>query len=157
MPQGSPRQRREGFSLVEVLCSILILGVGLAGILEGITLALKTSKDSEHLTAAALLAAGRIETLRAEGYLLPGEEEGDFGEGFPLYLWRQTISETTLDGLYEVSVAVELASSREPIYDLKTLLFEMPLSTSSGIQDDTTSSPAFENPRRRGVSRGLRP
>ena len=59
-----------GFSLVEVMCAILVLGVALAGLTQAVSLAITSSKDSELQTTAALLAAGVIETLRAEGDLV---------------------------------------------------------------------------------------
>ena len=54
-----------GFSLVEVMVAILILGIALVGLTQGITTALSSSKESELQTVAALFAAGQIETLRA--------------------------------------------------------------------------------------------
>jgi len=68
--------RNAGFSLVEIMCAILVLGIALVGLTEGITTALSSAKDSELQTAAALVAAGQIETLRAEGYIVDGETEG---------------------------------------------------------------------------------
>jgi prepilin-type N-terminal cleavage/methylation domain-containing protein len=114
------------FSLVEVLCAILILGVALVGLTQGLTVALHSSKDSELLSTAALFAAGQIESLRAEGGLENGEQEGDCGEGLSLYRWRQSIKPAGVDGLHEVAVTVENAKSAQPIYELRTLLFEMP-------------------------------
>jgi len=61
------RNRKRGFSLIEVMCAVAILGVALVGLTQGITTALGSNKESELQTTAALLAAGRIETLRAEG------------------------------------------------------------------------------------------
>ena len=46
------------FSLVEVLCAIFILGVGLVGLTQGITTALSSNKEAELQTAAALIAEG---------------------------------------------------------------------------------------------------
>lgn len=120
-----------GFSLVEVMCAILILGVALVGLTEGLTTALRASKDSERQTAAAWIAAGQIETLRAEGYVLEGETTGEVGIGAGAYRWRQSISETPIDGLHEVRVLVEGAGGGEPIYELRTLLFDPPVSRSS--------------------------
>src|SRR2546425_242814 len=100
------RHRDAGFSLVELMCAILILGVGLVGLTQGITTALSSNKESELQTTAALIAAGRIETLRAEGYLMEGEDEGDSEEGLALYHWRQTITRGKIDGLYDVAVVV---------------------------------------------------
>ena len=116
-----------GFSLIEVMCAILILGVGLVGLTQGITTALSSSKDSEVQSAAVLLASGQIETLRAEGYLIAGESEGE-GEGtLSNYTWIQTITETQPEGLFEVTVKVQKTSSGEEILELKTMLFDPPI------------------------------
>jgi prepilin-type N-terminal cleavage/methylation domain-containing protein len=129
--------RNSGFSLVEVMCAILILGVALAGLTQGVATALTSSKESELQTTAALLAAGRIETVRAEGYLTDGESEGDCGEGLALYRWRQTISSTSIDGLHDLDVVVENARTGKAIFELRTMLFEPPYdSTRSGAGRD---------------------
>jgi len=134
----SATRSTSGFSLVEVLCAILILGVGVAGLTHGITTALSASKESELQTAAALVAAGQIELLRADGFLINGVEEGECGEGLSLYRWRQTISSTDIEGLHEVEVVIEHTKSDQIIYELKTALFDPPLLSaldSSGGRD----------------------
>ena len=109
------------------MCAILILGVGLVGLAQGITAALTSSKESELQTTAALIAAGQIETLRAEGYLVEGVTEGDGGEGLSSYSWKQTIAANATDGLFEVTVTVENSKTGQAIYEIQTLLFD-PLS-----------------------------
>ncbi|MEK7677676.1 MAG: type II secretion system protein [Verrucomicrobiota bacterium] len=121
------RHRTAGFSLIEVMCAILILGIGLVGLTQGITTALSSSKESELQTTAALIAAGRIETLRAEGYLMDGESEGECGAGLSLYRWKQSVTSTTIDGLHEVEVVVQNSKSGQAIYELRTLLFDPPI------------------------------
>jgi type IV pilus modification protein PilV len=128
------KRHNAGFSLIEVMVAILILGVAVAGLTGGVTTALSSSKESELQTTAALLAAGRIETLRAEGDITDGDSDGDFGTGLSLYRWKQTITASEPDGLHEVDVSIEEAKSGKSIYDLKTLLFEAP--------DDTTTNGA---------------
>jgi prepilin-type N-terminal cleavage/methylation domain-containing protein len=123
--------RHAGFSLVEVMVAILILGIALVGLTQGITTALGSSKESELQTSAALIAAGQIETLRADGYLTDGETEGECGEGLSLYRWKQSITATTTAGLHEVAVVVENAKTGTAIYELKTLLFDPPSETES--------------------------
>ncbi len=117
-------QHNAGFSLIEVMVAILILGVALAGLAHGIATALGSSKESEWQTTAALFAAGKIETLRAEGGLENGETTGDCGAGLEAYRWKQTIGGTDIDGLHDVAVVVENAQDGREIYELKTLLFE---------------------------------
>src|SRR5690242_8129598 len=102
---------RNAFSLVEVLCAVLILSIAVVGLTQGLTTALGSNKEAEIQSAAALLAAGQIEILRADGYLVEGETEGE-GEGnLSAYKWKQTVSQTKLEGLYEVSVVVEQANN----------------------------------------------
>ena len=131
--EGKPRRLKpgihtlaSGFSLIEVMVAVLILGVAVAGMVQGITMALDSSKESELQTTAALIAAGQIEALRAEGYLVDGETEGQCGEGLSLYQWKQTVSATTIKGLHEVDVEVENTKSGKTIYELRTMLFEAP-------------------------------
>src|SRR5438874_3148137 len=116
-----------GFSLVEVMVAILILGIALVGLVEGVNTALLSNKDSEAQTSAALLAAGQIEAVRADALgIEDGEKEGDFGDELPLYRWRQTIRGTQTEGLHDVTVVVENSKSGKKVYELKTMLFEKP-------------------------------
>lgn len=125
-----PRRRPEarGFSLVEVLCAILILGVGLAGLTEGIAEALRSTKEAQLQTSAVLFAEGQIELLRAEGYLTAGSSEGECGPSVPNCRWRRSVANADLDGLFEVSVVISERTGKD-VCELKTLVFESPSST----------------------------
>ena len=136
-----------GFSLIEVMCAILILGIALVGLTQGITTALSSSKESEVQTMAALFAAGQIETLRAEGELIDGVTESDSSTA-SLYRWKQTVTKANIDGLHEVDVLVESAKTGKEIYDLKTMLFEPPSSTASDETTPKASSSKSKKKRR---------
>jgi prepilin-type N-terminal cleavage/methylation domain-containing protein len=118
--------RNAGFSLVEVMIAILILGVAIVGLTQGITTALGSTKESELQTTAALFAAGQIEQLRAEGGISDKETDGDCGSGLERYRWKQSVTATQIDGLHEVAVTIEDARDGKSIYELRTLLFERP-------------------------------
>lgn len=120
----TPQRSNSGFSLLEVMCAILILGVALTGLTEGITVALASCKESELQTTAAHLAAAQIEQLRADKILSIGETEGECGSAMPLYSWRQTITSSDIDGLHEVTVAILESKTSKLIYELKTMLFD---------------------------------
>jgi len=122
------RRASSGFSLLEVLCAILILGVALTGLVEGISTALASNKESELQTSAALIAAGQVETLRAEGMILDQTTTGEPAGALSLYRWTQSITPAGIEGLHEVSVTVEHAKTGKVIYELRTLLFEAPTS-----------------------------
>ncbi|MHB1308842.1 MAG: type IV pilus modification PilV family protein [Limisphaerales bacterium] len=121
-----PTPNRAGFSLIEVLCAILVLGVGVAGLTEGIAAALRSGKDAQLQTAAMLQAAGLVDTLLAEGDVIDGVSEGECGAGLAPHRWRQTLSPTDLDGLHDLVVVIEDGRSGKTICELRTLVFEVP-------------------------------
>lgn len=127
-----------GFSLIEVLVAMLILAVALTGLARGITTALRTSKESEWQATAAWLAAGQVELLRAEESLPVGVTEGKGGAGLTDYRWKQTIAATSITGLRDVSVEVTHESVEKPLFELHTLLFELPF-------DSLTNRPSERN------------
>ncbi len=151
--------RSRGFSLIEVLCALFILGVGLVGLTEGITLALRSTKETERLTRAILLASSQIEELRAEGYVIEADEEGECGELLPGCGWHKSVARTETDGLYEVSFSITEANGEKTLYELKTLLFDMPFETGieTEAQEDRAKSTSRRDrerdARRRGGSR----
>ena len=138
--------RNSGFSLVEVMCAILILGIALAGLTQGVSTALISSKESELQTTAALVAAGLVESLRAEGNLSDGATEGECGEGLSLYRWKQFVTRAGIDGLHEVDVVVQNAKTGQAIYELQTLLFQPP----DEPADNSSRRPNEPGSRRRG-------
>jgi prepilin-type N-terminal cleavage/methylation domain-containing protein len=120
----SATRPQSGFSLVEVMCAILIMGVALVALTHGMTTALGSTKESEIQTIVVGLAAGQIETLRASTVLTDGTTDGDFGDNFPKYKWEQTIAPADVDGLHQVDVVVTDTKSGAMLYKLTTLLFD---------------------------------
>jgi hypothetical protein len=142
----SPRHshRADGFSLIEVMVAVFILAVALVGLTRGITTALGSSKDAEVFSQAVSLAVSRIEFLRADGTFRDGETEGTAGA----YTWRQTISGTPTAGLHEVVVAVDRSSGKDPMYSLRTFLYQAPVDTAT---ERTPKGPdAGKNKRKTG-------
>ena len=145
----TPKKRHGGFSLVEVMIAILILGIALVGLVQGVNTAVLSNKESEVQTAAALIAAGQIETLRADALgISDGETEGDCGEELPQYHWRQTIASSTIEGLHEVSVVVENSKTGQQVYELKTMLFERPYISEE--EEKTRKEEGRKRERRKG-------
>lgn len=135
-----------GFSLIEVMMAILILGVALVGLTTALNTALRSSKDSEIQTVAALFAAGQIEMTRADQIISDGETDGDCGDALPMYQWKQSIIAGTVAGLHEVTVTVENAKTGEEIYELKTMLFDPPADTP---EDEAAKKKELERAKRK--------
>lgn len=145
----SPRSSA-AFSLVEVMVAILILGVGLVGLTEAVTSALRSAKESEVQTMAVLEAAGKIEELRADGFYTEGETDGECTSGLSQYRWRQTVARGEAEGLYEVTVAIEHGSSGKQVYELKTMLFDPPTTGLTSRTNSTSNTRPDRDSRRSG-------
>ncbi|MFM1944815.1 MAG: hypothetical protein RI897_3797 [Verrucomicrobiota bacterium] len=124
------RQSSAGFSLIEVMCAILILGIGIAGMTHGVATALRSSQQASLETRAALLAVGQIEILRAEGLLSEGTTTGSGPQDLASLHWEQAITKSNPDGLYNITVTVHLTNSTKPICQIQTLLFDPPATSS---------------------------
>jgi prepilin-type N-terminal cleavage/methylation domain-containing protein len=59
--------RRSGFTLLEVLVALVILGTGILGLAGSAALVSRLVGDGSRLTLAATVATGRIEYLRSLG------------------------------------------------------------------------------------------
>lgn len=72
---------RKGFTLVEILISLFILGVGIVGILTLFPLAWQSLSYSRRLNAVSQLAQKKLEELRAQtDKLVPGLMNGKEGD-----------------------------------------------------------------------------
>lgn len=142
-------KRHLGFSLVELMCAIVILGIGVVGLAHGISTAVRSSKEAELQTAAALLAAGRIETLRADEFIIAGDDEGECSGGLSLYRWKESIVTTSVDGLFEVTIVVENTRTSQAIYELQTLLFDPPIPLTSAEPTAGKTGPEAQRRQKR--------
>ena len=113
-----------GFSLIEVMCAILLLGVGIASLTQGINTALKSSKESEQQTTAVWMASGLVEMLRTKESLETGITTGK--EDRTAYAWQQSIQTSAIEGLYDIEIIITEAQTDKAIYILKTKLFLAP-------------------------------
>jgi len=116
-----------GFSLVEVMCALFILSVGLVGLVQGINTALASGKETERQSVAAMLAASQIELLRADAIYVEGDTDGTFDGDLSIYTWRESVKAIQPEGLYEVTVSIEMTDGGQPIYELKTMVFDPPI------------------------------
>lgn len=70
-----------GFSLIEVVVSIAILGMAVIPISGGVVLSHRLNARSEQVLQARLEVSGAVEALMAEG--IAEEEEGNYSALFP--------------------------------------------------------------------------
>jgi general secretion pathway protein I len=103
--------RQRGFTLVEVLATMLMMAIVLPAAMEGISLATRAADDAHRRTEAAGLAQAKLADLVAEGSWQGGVLAGDFSaQGWPDYHWQAAVNPWSLDttevGLQEIDVTV---------------------------------------------------
>ena len=79
-----------GFTLLEVLVAVVIMGSTLAVLLGAVNRNLVLASDSKNLSIARMLAQNKISEIELGGYPSDTEEEGQF-EDFPEFKWYLTV------------------------------------------------------------------
>jgi prepilin-type N-terminal cleavage/methylation domain-containing protein len=108
----NPAAGRAGFTLLEVLFAVAILGMGTAIIVQALGVGLRVRRESMQMREMTLVASGALDRLLLEGEAPVAEEEGEEGK----YTWRHmpdgpfTDEEGDERGLTVVRVLVERPS-----------------------------------------------
>lgn len=105
-PGSRVKRKTTGFTLLEVMVAVAILGFVLVSLLGLKNRSMQDVMLAERMTTATLLAKSRmVQTL--SGTLIPAEEEGEFEEEeFKGYTWKKVIAPTPIASIMEVRVAV---------------------------------------------------
>ena len=105
-PRRCAKRRRSGFTLVEVLATLALVGIVLPVAMQAISVALKTSSTAKRQLEAATLAETKLEEIIATGEWQFGVLSGDFGEEFEGYRWEAQVLQRESASLSELIVHV---------------------------------------------------
>lgn len=92
---------RRGFTMVEIVVAIALLGVGITAAVACIGSASQASARAEEFTAVQLLAREKLAELELKG-AAEGEDHGDFGDNRPGYAWQTSVTSADVSGLSRV-------------------------------------------------------
>lgn len=118
--------RRRGMTLVEVLATIVMVGIVLPVAMEGVSYSLQASDLARQRTEASALAEAKLNELIATGDWQFGGMTGEFGEPWPDYRWGVSAADWQMDStLKEVSVRVLWTRrGQERVVTLTTLVYQ---------------------------------
>jgi prepilin-type N-terminal cleavage/methylation domain-containing protein len=91
------RTRRGGFTLIEVLVALVLMGIVLPITMRGATLAMRAASTARHQTEAATLGDAKLTEMVAQGDWQSGNTQGDFSPDFPQYQWQLQSAQRDLD------------------------------------------------------------
>ena len=119
------RPAERGFTLLEVLVAVAILGLGLVSLLGLHVTDIHLVTRDQRVTEATALAQALMTEAEVGPFPEPGLTTGDFQEAFPELppelRWEREVAETPLPDLREVRVRVHRAD--EPGGDDVTLVY----------------------------------
>ena len=103
---GQRESGRRGFTIVELLATLVLVGIVLPVVVHGVLLCLETAAFATQQAEAAALARSKLAELVATGQWYESEMEGDFGEDRPEYRWGAIVGEWEDTRLSEMAVFV---------------------------------------------------
>jgi prepilin-type N-terminal cleavage/methylation domain-containing protein len=95
-----------GFTLVEVLVSLLLLAVVLPVAMDGVSLSLRAAEEAKFKSQASSLARAKLSELQAQNQWDLQKMSGDFGTGYPQYRWTAQLNNFEGSTLEQLDVSV---------------------------------------------------
>lgn len=83
------RRGERGFALLEILVAFVILALGLAAVLAGVSVAMRSDARTQTSRSILRVAQSRLEAAGVTEGLAPGQREGRVGNR---YVWQQTVT-----------------------------------------------------------------
>ncbi|OGF98023.1 MAG: hypothetical protein A2Z06_01800 [Candidatus Glassbacteria bacterium RBG_16_58_8] len=114
----------KGFTLIELMVAMTILGLSLTLVLEVISAGTSLGHEIHRRTEAILLARWKVNQLQIEGFPALGSREGTFEEPFDGYRWATEVNPTDDDNLRELRLAIKWREGwAEKEIEMSTLLY----------------------------------
>lgn len=99
---------RKGFTLIEVLIAVAVLGIAFTWLITATTQSVDMATRSKFITTSTLLAQKRIaDVISEKSAQNPGANQGDFGEDYAGYTYTETIESTQLEGFYRYVLTIK--------------------------------------------------
>ena len=117
MSRLTNRSRRpQGFTLIEVMVSLVIVAIALTGISVTMGGMLNTATTLRDRTYASWIAQNKIVEIRAAGAFPDlGESTGEVDYANSEWEWRMVIAETGVEDLLRIDVSVSHPGDDDPI------------------------------------------
>lgn len=121
---------RRGFSIIEAIVAVALLGIGVASALGALGHLIQAETSSMERTRMVELAVEKMHELRATGDYTLAPLDGDFQDyGESLYSWTAELQPTGVENLDQFTVTVTRQESSGASETLNTLIFHAPVAS----------------------------
>jgi prepilin-type N-terminal cleavage/methylation domain-containing protein len=127
--KGNPSSKRNGFTLIEVLVAVFLVGVAIMGLAQIFTLTVLNNSRSERMANATFLAQQRIDFLR--NMMALELNTATLSDGTPIPLDEQL--DINNDGTIDYRRITQIQSAGF-YWDIRILVFTGQYSTESSAQ-----------------------
>ncbi len=146
-----PRAAR-GFTLLEVLIAVALLGLALVPLLGSMNASLNLAYSAKMKTIATLLGRERMTRVELAGFPALGDSNGDFGEQAAAFQWKQSVVEPPAgldpDTVREVHLWVTWSEgSTERDYQLTDFIVDPAASGQTSTDPNNPNSPSSSSGR----------
>ena len=144
-----PSRNRRGFTLIEMIVATFLLAIVFVAIAETFNTVTRANSKSEAFQTSGLLARKRFAEVEQQADSLSGgDTEGNFGDEYPGFRWRQSVVATDFEKLFKVTVEISRGSNLNEKYEYVTYF-----STDQNKTDDQIrQQQAAQNPGGSGDS-----
>ena len=143
LPTYAPRRARGrgGFTLPEVLATLLLVAIVLPAVMQGVSLATAAAGTARQRSEATALAESKLNELVATNQWQSGGLSGDFGEQWRGYSWQAEVQSWVEPTARQLQVHVTwYARGRDYDVTLSTLVYSAPPVTSGSTAAPTGST-----------------
>lgn len=132
--RGNNLGRQAGFTLIEVMVALAIAAISLAAVTAAVSQMVDAANSLRNRTYASWIAQNKIAELRLANVVPEVSEDSDTIEFAGLdWTWRATISDTGVENLFRVDVAVSFAGSDDVIRTVTGFIGEPSIPGQSNI------------------------
>ncbi len=107
-------RRDRGFTFLELLIAVAILGTAFTVLLSAHATAVRQEGRARNLMRATLLARQVLTETEIADELPLGAQEGEFGDGFDGFAWERRVETTEFPRLQQVTIRVSWPTGRGP-------------------------------------------
>ena len=124
MTARTAERARHGFTMVEVLASLVLVAVILPVAMKGVSVAMGAADLARERVEAAGLAEAKLNETLADGSWQSGDQADDYGTERPGWGWALTVEDWSGTTIQQVEVAVTWTSrGRERSVAIATLAY----------------------------------